>query len=166
MCWISAGLSCWWAQVGSCLVILRITSTHTSAQGMIWPESLQQMITDLQFNGFWGISEPHTRSGETASYYFGLLITEWKMGILDWVDFLLSADRDRSFLGSCVCVCVWEKEQTGSAATFGSIMRKGLVDWLITWFWMFSELITLHKCLTIRCSPEKSRLVAPTWAKQ
>lgn len=157
VCWPSAGLSCRWAQVGSCLVILRITSMHTSAQGMIWPQSLQQMITDLQFNGFWGLSKPHARSGEAAFYYFGPLITEREVGNLDWDNFLLFADRDRGFPGSCVCVWEKDKERTGSAAPFGSIMRKGLVDWLITWSWMFSELMTLHKCLTIRGSPENSQ---------
>lgn len=33
----------------------------------------------------------------TASYYFGPLITEREMGILEWDDFLSFGDRDTSF---------------------------------------------------------------------
>lgn len=35
----------------------------------------------------------------TASYYFGPLITEREMGILEWDDFLSFGDRGRSFSG-------------------------------------------------------------------
>ena len=57
-----------WAQLGLCLAIQSVTSMHKSAQGMIWTESLQQIITDLQFNGFWGLSQPHTGSQRDRAY--------------------------------------------------------------------------------------------------
>lgn len=71
------------------------------------------------------------------------------MGTLGWDDFLLFADRDRSFSGSRVCVWKKERERIGSAPTLGSVTRKGLVARLIMSSWMFSHDITLHKCLTI-----------------
>lgn len=45
----------------------------------------------------------------TASYYFGPLITEREMGILEWDDFLSFGDRDRRFSGKlCLHLCVGE----------------------------------------------------------
>lgn len=38
---------------------------HKSAQGMIWTESLQQIIKHLQFNGFGALSQPCSGSNET-----------------------------------------------------------------------------------------------------
>lgn len=61
-------LACWWAQLGLCLAIQSVASMHKSARGMIWTESLQQIITDLQFNGFWGLSQPHTGSQWDRAY--------------------------------------------------------------------------------------------------
>lgn len=43
---------CWWAQLGLCSPIHSVASMHKSARGMSWTETLQQIITDLQFNGF------------------------------------------------------------------------------------------------------------------
>lgn len=53
---------------GLCLAIQNVTSMHKSVQGMIWTESPQQIITDLQFNGFWGLSLRHADSQWNRAY--------------------------------------------------------------------------------------------------